>query len=62
MHGRNGPESGIVFGRLVETGRRFIANTPGDPGTLWDLQQRDSLGRTGRVHRQEQRNVFVPDR
>jgi acetyl-CoA C-acetyltransferase len=60
MHGRHGPEQGIVFGRVTQTGRRFVANTPSDAATLWDLQNRDSLGRTGRVRQQEGRNVFVP--
>ena len=28
LHGRDGPETGLVFGRLNSTGERFIANTP----------------------------------
>jgi acetyl-CoA C-acetyltransferase len=61
MHGRAGPEHGIIFGRLLETGQRFVANTPSEPAVLWDLQGRDSLGRSGRVHQHEGRNVFIPD-
>ena len=62
MHGRNGPDFGVVFGRLNEGGRRFIANLPDDPAGLWDLQDRDSLGRPGQVHRAaDGRNLFVPD-
>ena len=62
MHGKSGPEFGVVFGRSAEGGRRFIANLPDDPAALWDLQNRDSLGRPGRVQRAESgRNLFIPD-
>ena len=62
MHGRDSPDFGVVFGRLSEGGQRFIANLPDDPAGLWDLQQRDSLGRPGQVHRAaDGRNLFVPD-
>jgi acetyl-CoA C-acetyltransferase len=62
MHGRDGPEFGVVFGRSSATGQRFIANLPDDPAGLWDLQNRDSLGRPGQVHRAETgRNIFIPD-
>jgi acetyl-CoA C-acetyltransferase len=60
MHGKMGPEFGVLFGRLKETGERFIANTPSDRRTLDDLQERDSLGRHGVVQSQAGRNVFVP--
>jgi acetyl-CoA C-acetyltransferase len=60
MHGRKGPEFGVVVGRLVATGERFMSNTPADPATLWDLQNRDSLGRPGTVSEVDGRNVFVP--
>jgi acetyl-CoA C-acetyltransferase len=62
MHGKTGPEFAVVFGRLTATGQRFIANLPDDPAGLWDLQNRDSLGRPGRVHRAaDGRNHFIPD-
>ena len=62
MHGRGGPEFAVIFGRLVDGGQRFIANLPDDPAGLWDLQNRDSLGRPGQVHRAESgRNIFIPD-
>lgn len=61
MHGRRGPEHGIVLGRVSASGRRFVANTPSDAATLWDLQDHDSLGRSGRVQPQDGRNIFVPD-
>ncbi len=59
MHNKQGPEFGVVIGRLKENGNRFIANTPSDPGALHDLQERESLGRSGIVRQQDGRNVFV---
>ncbi|MBN8492762.1 MAG: acetyl-CoA acetyltransferase [Burkholderiales bacterium] len=62
MHGKDGPDFGVVFGRLAATGQRFVANLPDDPAGLWDLQNRDSLGRPGQVRRAEDgRNLFIPD-
>ena len=62
MHGKDGPDFAVVFGRSKDGGRRFVANLPDDPAGLWDLQNRDSLGRPGRVHRAENgRNIFTPD-
>jgi acetyl-CoA C-acetyltransferase len=60
VHGRRGPEMGIVFGRLAEGGARFVAVTPDDPATLADLEARDALGRPGRVRAQAGRNLFTP--
>ena len=60
MHGRDGPEFAVVFGRLNATGQRFIANLPDDPAGLWDLQNRDSLGRPGQVAQVEGRNIYTP--
>jgi acetyl-CoA C-acetyltransferase len=62
MHGKDGPEYAVVFGRLAATGQRFVANLPDEPARLWDLQNRDSLGRPGRVQQGAGgRNLFVPD-
>ena len=62
MHGKAGPEFAVVFGRMQATGQRFIANLPDGPAGLWDLQNRDSLGRPGQVHRAEDgRNLFIPN-
>lgn len=61
MHDRGGPAYSVLFGRLLATGQRFIANTPDDPATLHDLQDRESLGRTGTVSHHEGHNTFVPD-
>jgi acetyl-CoA C-acetyltransferase len=60
MHGMAGPEFAVVFGRLNDTGQRFIANLPDDPAGLWDLQNRDSLGRLGQVMQVDGRNIFTP--
>jgi acetyl-CoA C-acetyltransferase len=62
MHGKDGPDFAVVFGRLIATGQRFVANLPDDPPALWELQNRDSLGRPGRAQRgADGRNLFVPD-
>ena len=44
VHGREGPERGIVIGRL-EDGRRFLANTPDDRALLEAFVAREELGR-----------------
>jgi acetyl-CoA C-acetyltransferase len=62
MHGKDGPDFAVVFGRLAATGQRFVANLPDDPAGLWDLQNRDSLGRPGQVRQADDgRNIFIPD-
>lgn len=60
LHGKNGPEKGVLFGKLVATGERFLANTPGDAETLQRLQRTEALGLRGRVSRVDGINVFVP--
>ena len=62
IHGRDHPRMGIVIGRDAQ-GRRFVANTPDDEATLRDLQSREGVGRTGRVHSSDggMKNVFIPD-
>lgn len=59
MHGRHGPEFGLVIGRLDATGERFIANPDSDPAVLADLQDRESLGRPGVVESRDGHNRFV---
>ncbi len=61
LHGKNGPESGVLFGRLRMTGERFVANTPRDVATLSALQQVEGIGLAGTVSQVDGRNVFVPD-
>jgi acetyl-CoA C-acetyltransferase len=60
MHDRDGPAYAVLFGRLQDSGERFIANTPRDAATLIDLQQREGIGRPGTVHHRDGQNTFVP--
>jgi acetyl-CoA C-acetyltransferase len=60
LHGRNGPESGVLFGRLKFTGERFVANTPADPQLLARLEQVEGIGLSGNVQSNDGRNVFTP--
>ncbi len=60
MHGKAGPELGLVIGRETSSGKRFIANTPDDAATLIDLQAKEGLGRRGRISRDGARNIFTP--
>lgn len=59
-HGRNGPERGIVIGRLAGDGKRFIANTPNDRAALDEFGSREALGRAGAVSRRDGINLFTP--
>lgn len=59
--GRNGPERGIVIGRLDKDGRRFIANTAAEPDAAQSLLDKDSLGRAGRVSSDDGKNTFIPN-
>jgi acetyl-CoA C-acetyltransferase len=47
-YGREGPERGVVIGRL-EDGRRFLANTPPDRALLESMTQREFVGAKGAV-------------
>ena len=60
MHGRAGPDFGIVIGRLQAGGQRFVANVPKEPAVLQDLQDRDSLRRPGVVRHSDGHNEFTP--
>ncbi len=60
MHDRKGPAYSVLFGRLAQSGERFIANTPADAAVLADLQEKESLGRAGTVRQVEGRNIFLP--
>ena len=61
VHSRTGPVSGVIIGRLNDTGARFCANTPTEPATLQNLMEQDSLGRPGTVTTKESMNTFVPE-
>ncbi len=60
MHRPDGPELGIVIGRLDEGNVRFVANTPSDMATLMELQENGDVGRPGMVTHTDGQNVFVP--
>ena len=60
MHRSDGPEHGLIVGRLTESGQRFLANTPQDQATLMDLQEIGEVGRKGSVTHADGKNLFVP--
>ncbi|MCB1855412.1 MAG: acetyl-CoA acetyltransferase [Halieaceae bacterium] len=60
LNGHQGPERGIVIGRLAD-GTRFIAETPDDSATLQAMMARDMLGAAGIASSREGKNLFVPD-
>ena len=53
----NQPETGIVIGRL-ENQKRFIANTPNDPGFLRHLVENDPIGQSGHLEQVGNRNLM----
>lgn len=62
LHGRDGPEAGFVFGRLADSGRRFLARLPDDPARLGALQAREAVGWPGSVRTApDGLNRFLPD-
>ena len=60
VHGRNGPDKGIIIGLLDDDGSRFVALTPHDPAIMADLQEQEGLGRKGTVAHENGMNVFTP--
>jgi acetyl-CoA C-acetyltransferase len=61
MHRADGPEHGLIIGRLTESGARFLANTPPDATVLRDLQDNGDVGRPGKVASKDGKNVFTLD-
>lgn len=62
IHAREGGyRMGIVIGRDSQ-GRRFVANTPRDPGVLGELEAREGVGRPGHVVSEPggMKNLFTP--
>jgi acetyl-CoA C-acetyltransferase len=60
LYDREGaPERGIAIGRL-ESGERFVANTPDDRAALEAFAAEEQVGRRGRVRQQGGRNLFEP--
>lgn len=60
LHGRGGPEKGVVVGRL-ENRERFLAHTPDDPGLWAVMMGEEMVGRTGRVSAREPTHLFLLD-
>ena len=60
MHSRNGPDQGIVIGRL-DDGKRFLANTEEDPKILQLMSQEEMLNKRGYVSGDGKRNIFKPN-
>jgi acetyl-CoA C-acetyltransferase len=61
LYGRESePVRGIVVGRLDESGRRFLANTPDDRGLLEALVATEVVGRRGAVRSVDGTNRFTP--
>jgi hypothetical protein len=58
-HGNSGPDDAALLGRSAEAGCRFAANTPAGALTLWDLRNRDGLGRWGPVEPHAGRNLYL---
>lgn len=61
LHGKAGPESGVLFGRLTQTGERFAAQTPADPRLLAKLETEEALGLRGTVSQVDGKNLFTPE-
>ena len=58
MFDRSGqPEQGLVLGRL-ESGKRFVAQTPRDKQVLAQMIGEDPIGQTGKVICKGPRNLF----
>ncbi len=57
---REGPERGIVIGRLASDGARFLANTASDDRTALErLMSEDSIGRPVRVRQAKGQGIVV---
>ena len=59
-HTRGVPDRGIVIGRLAESGKRFLANTPVDPALFVNMMKEEQIGRTGTVSSDGELNIFTP--
>lgn len=62
VNGKEGPERGVIVGRLTGSGERFLANTPADRETLEKLMATDdAIGMRGTVTPEGPMNRFVPN-
>ena len=57
VNSRNGPDYGIIIGRL-NNGVRFIANSEKDKQILDYMSNHEMLGKKGFVVREGKRNIF----
>jgi len=60
VHSRNGPDKGIIIGRLMD-GTRFLANSERDSASLSYLSENDMLNASGVVSNDGKRNIFKPN-
>jgi len=60
VHSRNGPDKGIIIGRLMD-GTRFLANSERDSASLSYLSENDMLNAAGVVSNDGKRNIFKPN-
>lgn len=49
VHGRKGPQFGLIIGRKNDTGHRFVAHAPSDPAVLDAMKTQEMLGAPGHV-------------
>jgi acetyl-CoA C-acetyltransferase len=57
-YGKASPETAYIFGRLDNSGDRFVALADNDPALLADMLAREQLGRRVNVRQQDGRNIF----
>jgi acetyl-CoA C-acetyltransferase len=60
MHLKGVPDRGILLGRLVASGERFVANFESDLALLQSLETQDCIGLRGEVQRRNDLNLFRP--
>ena len=59
-YGKDAPEKAYIFGRLDDSGDRFVAMAGNDPALLTDMLTKEQLGRKVSVSEKDGRNVFKP--
>jgi acetyl-CoA C-acetyltransferase len=57
---RDGPQRGLVIGRLDSTDQRFLADLPSNLPLLQNLIEQEAVGLPGTVSREQGRNLFYP--
>lgn len=59
-YGKDAPEKAYIFGRLDDSGDRFVAMAGNEPALLADMLTREQLGRRVAVGDQDGRHIFRP--